>query len=309
MKKKTNKFFAVFNIFFKSIKMYFLYLDKTSKYMLIPVFGQILGLILIFFTTYYYNTNIETIRKIPFFSQSDEHILLGLFIVLLPSLSLFIHSIYRYIIAFCSLNIVFYTLSLKKKAKEIDFKINDNIIERKLFQYVLLLFFVSVLCIFPPLWIVLCLSFQIFSLEKDTNCFSAISRSIKLSLENLIYVLMMLVFVFIFSYWFLPTLFIWALEKISFTDFLTTRVETYTKLLPLNLWNDIFGSLYHIDSVTIAKSITESILVFIIIGFTLPFRCACFSELYRVLDNEKIKEFSKEDEEIIKRSSSKKRKK
>ena len=119
----------------------------------------------------------------------------------------------------------------------------------------------------------------------------------------------MLILVFGFSYWFLPTLFIWALEKISVVDFLVTRIEFCLRILPYNDWNSIlsvFGQ--HIDSVTIARASVELTLMSVIVGFTLPFRCACFTELYRMLDNEQIKEYSKTDEEIIKRASSKKSK-
>lgn len=308
-RKKSNKFLSIFAIFFRSIKVYFMYLDKTAKYMLIPVFGQLIGLSFIFLITYYFNINIKSLMKIQFFAQSTEHLLFALFIVLLPFLALFLYSLYKYIIAFCSLNVIFYTLTPKKKVKEIDFDSGDKFIERRLFQYIILMLMVSVLCVFPPLWIVLCLSFQVFALEPDTNCFKALGRSIRFTLENIIFVILMLILVFGFSYWFLPSLFIWALEKVSVVDFLVTRLEVYLNILPYNDWNrilSVFGQ--HIDSVTIAKASVETALMSIIVGFTLPFRCACFTELYRMFDNEQIKEYSKTDEEIIKRASSKKSK-
>ena len=209
-----------------------------------------------------------------------------------------------------TLNIIFYTVSHQKKIKDIDFKANDRVIERKLFQYIILMFLVSILCIFPPFWIGLCLVFQVFALENDTNCFKAVSRSFKMTMENLFSVILMLVLVFILTYWFFPTLFIWALEKVSCIDFLVTKIEFYLQDLPYSDWNAYLSLVgQHIDSVTVAKNITEGSLMFIIIGFTLPLRCACFTELYRIFDTEKIKEFSKEDEEIIRRATSKKRKK
>ncbi len=308
-RKKTNKILSVLGIFFKSIKVYFMYLDKTAKYMFIPVFGQILGLFLIFFTTYYFNVNIKKIAKMSFFSNNPENLIFGLFIVLIPFLVLYLYSFYRYMIAFCSLNVVFYTLTPKKGTKEIDFQANDKYIERRIFQYILLLALISILCLFPPLWIVLCLSFQVFALESDSNCFKAVGRSIRFTLENILPVLLMLLLVFALTYWFLPSLFLWGLEKTPFVDFLVTRLDVYMRILPYNEWNSIlsvFGK--NIDSVTVARNVAEITLMSVIIGFTLPYRCACFSELYRILDNEQIKEYSKADEEIIKRASSKKRK-
>ena len=49
-----------------------------------------------------------------------------------------------------------------------------------------------------------------------------------------------------------------------------------------------------------------SIVYFLVIGFTLPFRCCCFTELYKMYDSEKIKEFSKSTDEIVKRATGKK---
>lgn len=309
-RKKSYNILSVFYIFFTSIKTYFLYLDKLVKYMFIPVIGQVLGLFLIFLATYYYNNNVNNIRKIPFFAQNEEHLLFCLFVILIPFLALFLHSCYRYIIAFSSLNVVFYTLNSKKKVKDIDFKANDRVIENKLFQYIMLMLFVSILCCFPPLWIVLCISFQIFSLESNTNFIKAISRSINLTLENIISVILMLIFVSILTYWFFPTLFIWTLEKISIIDFLITHVEIYFQKLPYQSWNSILSlANMQIDSVIISRIFIETILNFIIIGFTLPLRCCCFTELYRIFDNRQIKELSKESEEIIRRASKRKRKK
>lgn len=308
-RKKTNKFLSVFTIFFSSIKTYFLYLDQTSKYMLIPVLGQIISVLFIFTIVHLFNENTHNLAKLPFFNKSDDNLLIGLWIAIAPFIGLLMHSVYRYCIAFSSLNTVFYTLSPKKKAKDIDFKSCDRVIERRLFQYILLLALVSVLCLIPPLWLVLCLSFQVFALENDAGCFKAVSRSFKLTMENMFYIIIMLVLVFIFSYWFLPSLFVWALEKISFTAFAASRLEVFAKMLPVpyeevNSILALFGE--HIDSMTIAKMAAEAVISFIIIGFTLPFRCCCFTELYKIFDKEQIKDISKEDEEIIKRASGRK---
>ena len=55
-RKKVNKFTGVFQIFFSSLRTYFLYLDKCAKYLAFPILGQLLGIILIFALTYFYNT-------------------------------------------------------------------------------------------------------------------------------------------------------------------------------------------------------------------------------------------------------------
>ena len=63
-----------------------------------------------------------------------------------------------------------------------------------------------------------------------------------------------------------------------------------------------------IDAITVSRYAIETLIAFLIIAFTLPFRCCCFTELYRLCDSNKIKEISKESDEIISRATGKKRK-
>ena len=117
-KQKTNNFIEVFKIFFSSIKTYFLYLDKSAKYMAFPIFGQIISIFILFSITYYFNTNIENIRALSPFFQDDSH-LYGIFwVVLFPFILVLIKAVYDYIIAFEALNIMFYTISPNKKTKD-----------------------------------------------------------------------------------------------------------------------------------------------------------------------------------------------
>ena len=107
----------------------------------------------------------------------------------------------------------------------------------------------------------------------------------------------------------MPNVFIWSCEKISITSFLINRIEIVAEMLPLNLYNDILSIVnFKIDALTIAKYSTEMVITFIVIGFSLPFRCCCFTELYKLYDSEKIKEFSKSTDNIIERATGKKRK-
>ena len=47
------------NIFTESVGLYFSNFDKFIKYMTFPVLGQIAGLLLIFFITYFYTINLS----------------------------------------------------------------------------------------------------------------------------------------------------------------------------------------------------------------------------------------------------------
>ncbi len=315
-KKKSNKFIGVFSIFFSSIKTYFLYLDQCFKYLAFPILGQVIGIILIFTCAYYFRTNIDNIKNISDFFRKDSNLIIIYIAVLLPFLLIFIKAVYDYIIAFCSLNLLFYTVSNKKKTKNIDFKSNNRIIERRLFQYVILMLIITILIIIPPLifiapliWLFLCLSFQVFSFENNIGAIGAISRSFELVKANIIPTIILLFLCYVTTYWFLPGMFIWLSEKISLSYFLINRCESFVQILPLDNINDILSIVnFRLDSLTLARTIVEGGISFIIIGFTLPFRCCCFTELYKFYDGEKIKEISKESDEIIARASGRRRK-
>lgn len=306
-RKKSNKFIGVFQIFFSSIKTYFLYLDQCAKYLAFPILGQVISIILIFVATYYFTVNIESIKNINDFFSNEKNLLITFLVLLLPLFLVFLKAFFDYIIAFASLNILFFTAPKGKKSKNIDFVANDNVIKRKLFNYIILMLLVSLSAIFAPLLIFLTLSFQVLALEGDVSAFKAYSRSFEMVKNNFISTILMIVLCYISTYWFLPELLTWVCEKISLTTFAVTRFEIFATLLPLDTIN---GYLTFINTNTNATELGmmmfSAMITFLITGFTLPFRCCCFTELYKMYDSEKIKEFSKSTDEIVKRATGKK---
>lgn len=315
-RKKSNKIINVFSIFFSSVRTYFLYLDQCVKYLSFPILGQLISLTVLFIIVYYFNTNIDNIIKLSPFFENSKHLYSLFGIVLLPFFIVFIKALYDYIIAFCALNILFYTVSNKKKVKDIDFNANKKVIERKIINYLILMFLVTLLLIVPPLifiapitWIFLCLSFQVLSFEDNISAKNAISRSIELVKGNVFPTIMLLLLCAAVTYWFLPSMFVWACEKVSFITFLIGRFEAFVDLLNLDALNDILAYVnITLDSITISKYLAEMVVSIVVIAFTLPFRCCCFTKLYKLYDSEKIKDFSKESDEIIARATGKKRK-
>ena len=309
-RKKSNKFVECFKIFFSSIKTYFMYFDECIKALAFPIFGQLLSTIFIFTLTYYFVLNVDKIKNINSFFNNDTHLLILLLVIILPFLIILLKAVYDYLIVFSSLNLLFFTASKKKKAKNIDLNANNNVIQRKLFQYILLLLFVSLMLIFPPLilGVFLCLAFQVFAFEGEISAPKAISRSFELVKSNLLVTLLMLLLCYLLTYCFLPNLFIWFADKISISYFLVNLWEDFFALLPLNSWNDTLSSIhipYTFDAISLSKLAFEACIFTIIAGFTMPFRCCCFTELYRLYDSDKIKEISKSSEDIISRATKK----
>lgn len=314
-RKKHKNFFEVFKIFFSSIKTFFLYFDQTSKALLFPIFGQLISVILIFTLTYFYNQNGNDIKATVPFLKTDQSLFIAFIVLLIPLFIIFVKAFYDFLIKFTSLNLLFYTHSGKKKVKNIDFSANDNVIQRKLLKYIILWILITIICI-PPLILLLpftCLAFQVFAMEGDVSAFGAVKRSIEMVKSNIISTFIMLVLCIFITYMFLPALFIWAAEKTSVYYFmlnsgekfvLSTPLPQMVSMVDLGILNDFVNEI--LSPLTIARNITEGIITFIILGFTLPFRCCCFTELYRYYDSEKIKENSKMTDEIVKRATSKK---
>ena len=309
-RKKTNNFIEVFKLFFGSIKTYFMYLDQTAKALAFPLLGQLISIIVICAITHFMCTNILDLREKFAFLSSDSAFLTTLWILLLPFFIVFIKAFYDYIILFASLNLVFYTNSHKKKIKNIDFESCNNVIKRRLFKYIILMLLtIPFLAIAPFLSLV----FQIFAMENDISPLGAIKRSISMVKSNFVPTVIMLILCFIVTYEFLPSMFIWAAEKISLYSFLVGRCENLLSLIPiqeyasqfdLGMLNESINEIF--SPLPIAKSMAKMPVSFIVIGFTLPLRCCCFTELYRLFDAKNIKENSKMTDEIVKRATSKK---
>ena len=86
MSRNKNKYLDAVNIFFTGVGMYFKSLDKFLNYMSFPVFGQLFGMVIIFFITYLYAENIPDLAKTnPLF----DNILITLSLLLLFTLPVF----------------------------------------------------------------------------------------------------------------------------------------------------------------------------------------------------------------------------
>lgn len=309
-RKKSNNFLSVFKVFFNSIKTYFMYLDQTSKALAFPIFGQLLSVIVMLTITYFVCTNVDDIKNaVPFFSSGNT-LLITLYVILLPFLIVFLKAFYEFIILFASLNLVFYSYSNKKKIKDIDFDSFNSSIKRRFFKYLLLMIVSIPFLVIAPF---LAFVFQIFAIENDTSAFGSIKRSLGMVKLNFVSTIIMLLLCYFTTYEFLPNLFIWASQKISVyysmvnvcEKFLNLfPIESFTSQIDLGMLNDFINEIF--SPLAIAKNMTAGIIMFLIVGFTLPLRCCCFTELYRINDEKNIKENSKMTDEIVKRATSKK---
>ena len=173
------------NILTESLGLYISNFDKFTKYMTFPVLGQIAGLIIIFFTTYIYTTNInKLIERYPNLDSMNYLILFAILIVL-PGMAIFCKAFYEYLIAYGALNSMFENMT--RSGRVYDFEAHTKLIKRRIIPFMglwLLIGIFSIIAMCPLMWVIcgilavyLVLSFQVFTFEPEQSPVGCLKRS------------------------------------------------------------------------------------------------------------------------------------
>lgn len=321
-KKSENRIIMTLNIFKDGVIWYCKYLDVLLKYMLFPVFGQLLGLALIFTANYFFIVNIPHLVKQYPILDSIPLVFTLLLICVFPGFLVFCKAFYDYIIAMGALNSMAYvSRGEKMKNKPLDTKTHDDVLKKRLGKYILLVLLFSAIGLvgmfplfilpFAVLFVYLCLVLQVFMLEESTTSVGAFKRSFELVKTNFGITCLLLCLSAILTYWILPDLIVWAFEKASAINFLAYPVYKYLEILPIqDLINSALGALtsglpldmpisLDINSTfnahDIACDIVRSLIGISVIGLLLPMRSCWFTLLYKTFDFEKGEELRKTD--------------
>ncbi len=290
--KKESAFASVMKIFFNGVKLYFLNFEKFFKYMAFPIFGQIIGIVLIFFASYIFTLHVSALtNKNPIFDNIPL-VFLILLVLTLPGFFIFCKAFWDYIVALAALNSMASTL-LEGGIIE-DTGVHTELIKRRTGSYILFLLLISIIYLvlsFPLLWgllvivfVYLALSFQVFALEEDKSAFEAIKSSVGYVKFNFWKTALLLIVLGITTYWLVPGLISWGFDIGDLGGFFSYPVEQYIRLLPLDGFNSILSQNnipFSLKSYDVAKQIVLMVVSFAVTGFTLPLRCLCCSALYK----------------------------
>ncbi|MBQ2644785.1 hypothetical protein IJG14_04335 [bacterium] len=331
-RKSQNRIVMILQIFWEGIVWYCKYLDTLLKYMFFPVFGQIIGLLLIFTANYFYIVNIPSlIKKYPVLDNIPLVFTL-LIIIVAPGFLIFSKALFDYLIAYGSLNSMAYvSRGAKMKNKPLETKSYDDLLKKRLFKFISLWLIFSLLFlvgIFPLLivpYLILCvyfcLIFQIFMFEESISPIGAFKRSFYLIKTNFAITFFLICLSIALTYFLIPQLFIFAFEKINIIQYFVYPVQKYLDILPiqdvLKYIMDMIGLLispqnsqlfseisrifqeinlsYFTNTVDLANNFVKSIIVVSITAFMLPLRCCWFTLLYKTFDTEKTEELRKND--------------
>ncbi len=324
-KKSKNKFILMIDVIWEGICIYLKYFGTFFKYMLFPVFGQIIGLCLIFTVSYLFVVNISSLIKQYPLLDSITLVFILLLICVFPGFLIFCKAFFDYIIAYSSLNsMVYVSRGEKMKNKPLDTKVHDNLLKKRIGKYIVMLLLMSILGLagaiplfiipYGILFVYLSLMFQVFMLEEKITPISAFSRSFELVKGNFWMTSGVIVFSCIITYLIIPSVFIRLLKQINVIEYLSIPIQKYLNILPINeilssFWYSVTSPLTEIQipsSVNIdfylsdvipklAVQITDLIITMAVIGLLLPLRCAWFTLLYKLFDTEKTEELRRID--------------
>lgn len=303
-KEKVNN--SIFYVLFEGLKIYFSNIDKFLLYMLFPVFGQVIGLVLSLVIPFALMQTITDKVENPLMA------LAYLILLAVPGLLIFTKAFWNYLVAYIALNSM--TEGALTSGKVYDFQSHNEVATRRSFAFILLLLVVGVLSsvgstiffMIPGfvVWVYLILVFQVFTFEPDLNISEIFKRSFNLVKGNWFRTFLILAFLSFFSIYIISQGFAVIFDFLNLTTLICGTLDEYTSLLPLEFVNDFLNyfNLQNITPAMISHVILSCVLTFLVMGLTLPIRSICWTLWYVNLSQMKLSAGSKDKPKTAKTS-------
>lgn len=294
---------SVWNILGEGLKLYFLNIGTFSKYMLFPVFGQIIGIVLIFGLTYWFTLNLPTIMIKHAIFNDPTVIMVSLLIVTIPGFVVFLKAFWDFLVAYGALNSM--AQAVATTGKLYDFGAHTEIVTKRTFTFVgllLLITFLSLVAINPLFWVIaliffvyFILVFQVFTFEEDKSIIDCFKRSFDLVKGNFARTFFIMIVLGLITYYVLTYCVTALFEVIKLSDVLLVALQGWANTLPLDSVNamTLEFKIPAITALDVAKQIMSSSICFIVAGLTLPMRSICWSLWYKNLVDVKTQKLSK----------------
>lgn len=291
---------SVWAIFGQAVKLYFTNFGSFFKYMAFPVFGQILGMILIVAAASFYAANLPKWVVEGGILDNFMMIFLILFIITLPGLIVLIKAFWDYLVAFGAINSMLD--NMLKSGRVYDFHAHTEVITRRSASYGalwLLLALFALIASFPLFWViagilfVYCiLVFQVFTYEPDKTPIGCFKKSITIIKGNFARTVGLMALVGGLSYWLLPELIRFLFEFANIVTLFAIPVDPLARQMPIDSINQILlktPMAYQITSLMIAKFVVTSLLSYVISSLLLPLRVICWGLWYKNLNKAEVK--------------------
>ena len=278
------------------IKIYFSNIDKFILYMLFPVLGQIIGLILAF------GLGVGFADRIAEKATSMSNALLYVFLLTIPGLLIFVKAFWDYMVAYVALNSM--TEGALTTCKVYDFQSHREVATRRAGKYILFLMAIGILsciatfcCIIPVfglippliLWIYFILVFQVFTFEQDLSIKEYFVKSMELVKGNWAKTFCLMLILGFFSIYIITMGVTVIFDYLNLTDITCSLFDIVGKSLPLEYINKALRYINQpvITVEMISKSIFTSIVGIIVAEFTLPVRSIAYTLWYMGLSDAK----------------------
>lgn len=283
---------SVWKIFFEGLKIYCFNFPKFFLYMAYPVLGQLLGLSLVFGLTFWYTNNLpDLIQKYSVFNNFST-IVFTVILITVPGLLIWAKAFWNYLVAYVALNSM--TEAAITTGKVYDFKAHNAVVTQRTFSYIVLWLLFSIftlIAIIPFFWILgfiffvyFVLIFQVFTFEKNVSPLECFKRSLQLIKGKFGRTMLLLFILTLLTYNLLSMGVTVLFDALKFTDLLAEIFEGWASTLPLEQINAFLASFNtSLTPIMIAREFVGQIILFIVIGFTLPLRSICWTLWYKNL--------------------------
>lgn len=306
MAKAAN---SVLGVFWQGTKLYFSNSISFFKYLAFPVFGQVLGIILILFASYFYSCCLKNLIVPGGIFDNFLMIFFVLILVTLPGLFILIKAFWEYLVAYGAINSM--VENMLKSGKVYDFHAHTEVITRRSASFGalwLLLAIFGLIGSFPLFWVIsgvlavyFILIFQVFAYEPDKSPIGCFKKSMAIIKGNFASTLGLIALLGVFTYWLIPEGIKYLMEIAKVVEICAIPFDSIAQKLPINEMNILFRQAhisYQVTSLIMAKSMVETLLSYALTCLTLPWRSISCALWYKALN----KGEAKLDKKILERA-------
>lgn len=309
MAKTAN---SVLGVFWQGTKLYFSNSISFFKYLAFPVFGQILGIVLILFASYLYSCCLKNLIVPGGIFDNFLVIFFVLILVTLPGLFILIKAFWEYLVAYGAINSM--VENMLKSGKVYDFHAHTEVITRRSASFGTLWLLLAILGLigsFPLFWVIsgilavyFILVFQVFTFEPDKSAIGCFKKSMAIIKGNFARTVGLIALLGVFTYWLIPEGIKYLFIVSNSTSVLAIPFDFITQKLPINEMNIMFRQFhlpYQVTSLMMAKAMVEALLGYALTCLTLPWRSISCALWYKSLN----KGEAKLDKKILERAEKK----
>lgn len=314
----AKKNITIFEIFLQGLGLYFSNIDRFLLYMLLPIVGQLLGLVLTVSLVYFFaNYNTLMLSSIPLF-KNQMYANIAIAVILLPGIIIWIKSFCDYMIAYSAVNSM--TDNMLKSERVYDFPAHTMMVSRRGLAYFTLciMFLALILLTYIPIfmvfgWILLvyyAFVFQIFIFEPELSPGDCFKRSAYYVSGNFKRTFLMIALVGAFTYVIVPQILLSFFTTIKLVDWLKSLIVPYITVPSLDSVNMVLSAMgaVQITPNQVAGFIVQALIVVGVIQLLLPLRVICMCLWYKNFYND-AGAMKKIDDKILDRAGANTKKK